>query len=283
MLWDLTVGVLGSRIKVSPKEQFTFIMEQSPVPSIEPGFYTLAKDTLFGSNYRISHPLAKWVIRQGLSGITPTSNVVFEYTKSNRHIAAVKQHLGEEGWLKFRVIRYSSLHEIEEEIVLVALDKDGKELDSEFISRLLSLPAKTTGLYRGDIPDFVNSALIKKQAELTESLEVRNSELISEEIVKIENWAEDNRRSLQQRLADLDKEIDEKNDEFVKERNLRKKLLIQKEKDALLEKRDAAWREFDEQRSTLKSEKNAFINKLYEIAEAQMSVADEFTIKWKIE
>ena len=283
MLWDLTVGVLGSRIKVSPKEQFTFIMEQSPVLSIEAGFYTLAKDTLFGSNYRISHPLAKWVIRQGLSGITPTSNVVFEYTKSNRHIAAVKQHLGEEGWLKFRVIRYSSLHEIEEEIVLVALDKDGKEMDSEFITRLLSLPAKTSGLYRGDVPELVNSAMLKKQTELTENLELRNSELISEEIVKIENWAEDNRRSLQQRLSDLDKEIDEKNDEFVKERNLRKKLLIQKEKDALMEKRDVAWREFDEQRSTLKSEKNALINKLYEIAEAQMSVADEFTIKWKIE
>lgn len=50
-----------------------------------------------------------------------------------------------------------------------------------------------------------------------------------------------------------------------------------------MEKRNAAWREFDEQRSTLKSEKNALIKKLYEIAEAQMSVADEFTIKWKIE
>ena len=283
MLWDLTVGVLGSRIKLSPKEQFTFIMEESPEPNIEPGLYTLAKDTLFGSNYRISHPLAKWVIQQGLCGITPSSNVVFEYTKSNRHIATVKQHLGEEGWLKFRVIRYSSLHEIEEEIVLVALDKDGNEMDNEFVSRLLSLSAKTNGLYHDEIPDFVNSALLKKQAELTESLEVRNLELISEEIVKIENWAEDNRRSLQQRLADLDKEIDEKNDEFVKERNLHKKLLIQKEKDALMEKRDTAWREFDEHRSTLKSEKNDLINKLYEIAEAQMSVADEFTIKWKIE
>ena len=206
---------------------------------------------------------------------------IFEYTKSHRHIAVVKQHFGEEGWLKFRVIRYSSLHEIEAQIVLVALDKDGKEMDSEFVFRLMSLPAKTTGLYRGDIQDFVNSALIKKQAELTESLEVRNSELISEEIVKIENWAEDNRQSLQQKLSDLDKEIDEKNDEFVKERNLRKKMLIQKEKDALMEKRDAVWREFDEQRSTLKSEKNALINKLYEIAENQMSVVDEFTIKWK--
>lgn len=156
--------------------------------------------------------------------------MVFEYTKSNRHIAAVKQHLGEEGWLKFRVTRYSSLHEIEDEIVLVALDKDGKEMDIEFISPPLSLPAKTTGIYRGEIPDIVNSALTKKQEELTESLELRNSELISEEIVKIENWAEDNRRSLQQRLADLDKEIDEKNDEYVKKEIFARSCLSKKKK-----------------------------------------------------
>lgn len=83
--------------------------------------------------------------------------------------------------------------------------------------------------------------------------------------------------------SDLDKEIDDKNDAFVKERNLRKKLAIQKDKDSLMEHRDAAWKEYDEQRSSLKKEKNSLIAKLYELAESQMAVADEFTIKWKIE
>lgn len=81
----------------------------------------------------------------------------------------------------------------------------------------------------------------------------------------------------------MDKEIDEKNEAFVKERNLRKKLAIQKEKDSLMERRDAAWKEYDEQRSSLKNEKNAQIAKLYDLAESQMTVADEFTIKWIIE
>ena len=48
--------------------------------------------------------------------------------------------------------------------------------------------------------------------------------------MEIENWAEYNRKALQQRLNDLDKAIEEKNDEFVKERNIRKKLSIQKKK-----------------------------------------------------
>lgn len=117
---------------------------------------------------------------------------------------------------------------------------------------------------------------------MTADLEAHNSDIISEEILKIENWAEDNRKALQQRLNELDKAIEEKSDEFVKERNLRKKLTIQKEKDQLNDKRDAAWREFDEKRTSLKEEKNGLIQKLYDLAETKVETIDEFTIKWKI-
>ena len=182
-----------------------------------------------------------------------------------------------------RVVRYTSLHEVEEQIVIVALDADGNLMDDDFVCRLLSLPAHLSGMPKESEPTALEESLSTKQTELTENLEARNSELVSEEIVKIENWAEDNRKSLQQLLNDLDKEIDEKNEAFVKERNLRKKLAIQKEKDSLMERRDAAWKEYDEQRSSLKNEKNAQIAKLYDLAESQMTVADEFTIKWIIE
>lgn len=282
-LWELTIGVLGSRAKVSAKERYSLYLEQSPVRGIEPGIYSLDKENLFGNNYRISHPLAKWVIAQGLKEHTPTSVIVFEYTKSKRNIATIKRYLCQEGWLKLRVVRYSSLHEVEEQIVIVALDSNGNQLDKAFVTRLLSLPAHLSGVPTEPVPDALDDALSAKQAELNETLEARNSELVSEEIVKIENWAEDNRKSLQQQLNDLDKEIDEKNDAFVKERNLRTKLAIQKEKDSLMERRDAAWKEYDEQRSTLKKKKNALISQLYELAESRTSVADEFTIKWKIE
>lgn len=282
-LWELTIGVLGSRAKVSTKEQYCFYLERSPISGIEPGVYSLDKNTLFGSNYRISHPLAKWVVAQGLNGSTPTSTVVFEYTKSKRHIATIKPYLSKGGWLKMRVVRYTSLHEVEEQIVIVALDADGNLMDDDFVCRLLSLPAHLSGMPKESAPTALEESLSAKQTELTENLEARNSELVSEEIVKIENWAEDNRKSLQQLLNDLDKEIDEKNEAFVKERNLRKKLAIQKEKDSLMERRDAAWKEYDEQRSSLKNEKNAQIAKLYDLAESQMSIVDEFSIKWKIE
>ena len=87
---------------------------------------------------------------------------------------------------------------------------------------------------------------------------------------------------LEQKLAELDKAIDEKNNEFVSERNIRKKLAIQKEKDALNDKRDAAWREFDQKREELKKDKNKIISHLYELADGNMEIVDEYTIKWTI-
>lgn len=100
--------------------------------------------------------------------------------------------------------------------------------------------------------------------------------------MEIENWAEYNRKALQQRLNDLDKAIEERYDELVKERNIRKKISIQKEKDVLNEKRDIAWREFDEKKTQLKANKNELIKKLYDLAEAKVEIVDEFSIKWKI-
>lgn len=80
--------------------------------------------------------------------------------------------------------------------------------------------------------------------------------------MKIENWAEDNRKELLRVLAELDKAIDEKNSEFIRERNICNKLVIQKEKDIFTDKRDIAWWEYDEKREELRTERNQLIIQL---------------------
>ena len=282
LLWQLTLGVLGRRAKVSTSGKYSFLLELSPIPGVERGIYTISKEDNVANNYRISHPLAKWVIEKAKSENTPAATVVFEYSKNERIISLIKQHIGETGMLKLRIVRYSSLQEVEEHIVLAATDANGEAMEDEFVRRLLTLSAR---IEKGDVGDAtkVSELLEKKQSDLSELLESRNADLIAEEIVKIENWAEDNRKALQQQLNDLDKAIDEKNDEFMRERNVRKKLEIQKEKDLLNERRDSAWRDYDQQRRELKQKKNEFIAELRNLADAHSEVVDEFTINWKIE
>ena len=155
-------------------------------------------------------------------------------------------------------------------------------MERDFAMRLLSLPAKVVSYQGTIIADELGEIIETEQDNLLEKLELRNSDLITTEITKVENWAEDNRKALQQKLLELDKAIDEKNNEFVSERNVRKKLAIQKEKDALNDKRDAAWREFDQKREELKKDKNKIISNLYELADGKMEIVDEYTIKWII-
>lgn len=284
MLWWLTCSVLGNRIDVSDNEKCEFKLLDSPLSGIPTGKYRLSKEDSNSYNYRISHPLAKWVIDKALHTVTGMAEIEFDYDRNPTIISIIEQNRGNSGYLSFRVVRYSSLKELEEHILLVATDSFGNEMEETFAKRLLTVPARVISTVENSFKqkELLDELMNTRMAVLQEELEVRNSDIVNSEVVKIENWVEDNRKSLQQKLADLDKAIEEKNTEFIHERNIRKKLAIQKEKDALNEKRDLAWREYDEKREKLKSDKNVLISQLYELADGKMETVDEFMIKWKI-
>lgn len=281
MLWELTKDVLGKRIKQKRGGEYRFLLEDSPIKDAPYGIYSLSKDEEYAYRYGISHPLAQWVLTTAKNSETPNATIVFDYTSSKKNNALLRSQVGHEGYIKMRIVRFSSLREEEEHIILLATDTEGRLMEESFPRRLLTLPIKES---HADCPltKEVEDTLEMAQEALTEKLEVRNSDLVSEEIVKIENWAEDSRKSLQIKLNDLDKAIDQKNDEFIKERNIRKKLAIQKEKDSLNERRETAWREYDENRAKLKEDKRKLIQQLYDLAEGKIGTIDEFTIKWRL-
>ena len=254
------------------------------MPGIPTGKYRLSKEDSDSYNYRISHPLAKWVIDNALRTVTGMTEIEFDYDRNPTIISIIEQNRGNSGYLSFRVVRYSSLKEVEEHILLVAIDSSGNEMEESFAKRLLTVPARVIGSLDNNFEqkEMLNGLIENRMAVLQEELEIRNSDIVNSEVIKIENWVEDNRRSLQQKLIELDKAIEEKNTEFIQERNIRKKLAIQKEKDVLNEKRDLAWKEYDEKREKLKSDKNALISQLYELADGKMEIVDEFMIKWRI-
>lgn len=281
-LWSLTKSVLTDKIEVLDNNNLSFKLFISPTPSIPKGIYTLTKEPTDGYTYRTSHPLAKWVVEKAKQTSTPSVEIEFDYSKCEGKISVIEQNRGNSGNLAARFVRYTSLGEVEEHVILSATDSSGVRMDDNFAPRLLSLSAKIVGVIGTSQCDAATTLLDEQQNTLSEKLEIRNSELVNDEVVKIEHWAEDNRKELQRMLTELDKAIDEKNGEFIRERNIRKKLAIQKEKDALSDKRDLAWRDYDEKREELKAEKNRLITQLYEMADGKIEVVDEFLIKWKI-
>ncbi|MFR9524540.1 MAG: SNF2-related protein [Rikenellaceae bacterium] len=282
LLWQFTQSMLDFRITVEDSNKYQFTLKRPPL-NFKAGRYIIGKDQSAGMNYRISHPLAQYLVRQAKLDSTPTSEVEFNYSSHNSIISMLAAQCGNSGWLGVRFMKSSSLKDDEEYIVSVAIDDNGEVMTDGFVGKLMTVASssKPTTI---DVPmqDSLDLLLDEKCREQSMLIEERNSMFVTEEVQKIENWAEDNRKSLQGKLKQLDKDIEALDSEFVKERNIRKKLAIQQQKDALSSKRDEAWREFDEQRVQLKAEKNKLIENLYALADQQSEVVDSFIIRWRI-
>lgn len=284
LLWLLTKTMLKGNIEITDELNYKFKLLKSSVENVPIGHYAIGNQVEDGYVYRTTHPLAQQLINQAKNATTIDAAITFDYTHHTSKISIIQQNIGNSGWLKMRAVRFSSLSDFEEQIIVVATDRNGNVMDDDFAQRLLTVSVvNCSDLNETSIIDNkIMEALASKQAVLIEQLELRNSDIVTEEIVKIENWAEDNRKELQNSLGELDKTIDEKNQEFMQERNIRQKLAIQKEKDSIVEKRDKAWREYDEKREDLKREKNKLIQSLYQLADQQIEVVDEFLIRWKV-
>lgn len=278
LLWQLTAAILGKRIEIiSPNE---FILKDSPSFTIPTGVYTVDKNNDSAYHYRISHPLAQWVIDSAKRAETPYVTLHFDY--GQRNIAIIAQNRGKTGLLAFKVVRYEALNEAEEHIIIVATDNEGNAMDEDFASRLLSLPATidstTLSMSDSKLQDILEAA----QGALMETLEIRNSEFVDTEIKKLDFWLEDNRKALQKKLDDLDILIEEKDKEFRSERNIRRRLEIQREKTDLNSKRDNAWRDYDHEIRILKEAQNKKIDELMQLADGYLQTVDSFTIAWSI-
>lgn len=279
-LWKLTCAVLGDRIQVVENTPHEFHLIDSPEKSIPCGIYSVDKTNSARYTYRISHPLAQWVLNEAKQSSTPVAKVEFDYGNPDVTAFILQQNVGNSGYLTLKVLRYASLNEAEEHILLLATDKFGNKMDDGFAARLLSLPARIIDSDNSDYPENLKELMSAKQSELVEQLEIRDVALINSEASKIENWEADQINLLKQSLKEIDEEIECKNKELRQARTPRAMAAILKEKTELDNKRDKAWHEYDNNKMELKRQKNAMIDKLYQLANSNLETVDEYTIEW---
>ena len=284
MLWLFTCSMLNGVMQVIDKENYKFRLLHSDNPAVKVANYCIGTQVNDAIVYRATHPLAERLLHNAKNKSTPTAKITFDYSQHNTKISIIQQQMHKKGWLAVRIIRFKALTDVEEHLLTVAIDNRGEVLDDNFATKIMTVAiAKHENVQiKEAISTEIQTLLLKKQGNLIERLEIRNGDLMSDEIQKIEKWAEDNRKELQYKLNDYDNEIEEKNQIFMRERNLHRKLAIQKEKDILVEKRDNAWRDYDRKRESLKQDKNKLVQTLYALADQQLEVVDEFVIEWKI-
>ena len=284
-LWSLTKESLEEYISIIDDEKHLFRLNNTPLGVESPiGNYCLTREQGTYYNYRISHPLAKWVVNNAKTLATGQQRIVFNYSEHPYKISLFENENIKRGYLYATLLSFEALTDTEEHILLVAMDDKFNLLDEDIATRLLSIPIieENSSFIPSEVQDLLSQSYSKKRLDLVNELELRNNDIMTEEIIKIEKWAEDNRKQHEGVLNKIDDEIEVKNKLFIQERTMKRKLQIQKEKQQLDEKREVAWKEYDSKKREISEQKNKLIDRLSELADSSVNEVDSFMIEWII-
>ena len=206
-LWDLTTHTLKNFASFD-NDTKTFELKNLPndFKDISLGRYNLSKNSDNAYSYRIGHPLAVQIIEKNKDLNLPIKEITFNYTDNKNNIAALKDYVGESGWLLAKKITVSSF-DTEESIMLAAYTDSGEVLDEELCKKLFILNAtenEISDTYDQESMDFVLDEIRKKALK---KIENRNSDFINEQMDKINKWADDRKNSLKVSLNLIEEEI----------------------------------------------------------------------------
>jgi superfamily II DNA/RNA helicase len=281
-LWCLTKFYLKDDGEFATDEH-SFTLRSNPFPEakIHPGPYKIGKNLDDVNVYRIGHPLAQAIIHECKTALLPCKELIFNL--ADRQIAALSPYVNKSGYLTVQNYSVAALEE-EDYLLLSGVTDDAQVLDDEACIRLFSLIAEEgeqMPLLNG-AEDLILKTIVQKQAEILESVGLRNSSFFEQELEKLDSWGEDRRSSLKIELKELDEQIKAIKKESRLAANLPDKLKLEKERRNLENKRDTAWKEYDNAAKEIERSKDALIDTIEKKLRQKVKEENLFTIRWTI-
>ena len=229
-LWEVTRYYLGKNADFAEHE-YSFTLNNNPFPTddIDSGPYKIGKNVEDAHVYRPGHPLAQRILSEIKAKQSADAEIVFDYSHNEAIVSVLAPLVGKGGVLK--VTSYTvEAFEAEDAIVISAVDENEEAIDPEIIKKIFSLSAVSV------TPRQVMPELHKKLDGLEQrfvsilfaQIAERNGKFFDDEIDKLDNWAEDKRRSLKIQLKEYDDQIMTLKREGRTALNLPEKLTAQK-------------------------------------------------------
>ncbi|MGL4853377.1 MAG: SNF2-related protein [Phocaeicola sp.] len=284
LLWELTIDVLGHHITIKENNNAVFRLNNSPDSHLPVplGSYQLGKSTALAYNYRLSHPLAHWVVNRSKETETPATHLLFDYSNHPAKISLLGQHVGNSGYLSVVLIQFTSLKEYEEHLIYGVVDDTGKLLDDEFAKKLLSLSASSIEKVVIENTEILVNKLADERIKLYEQLENRNALYVNEEIAKIECWAEDKSFALEQELKEIKKSLREKTRQAKLVGESQKMVTLQREVQGLSKLQRTKRNELFEVEDEIERRRDEIITQIADSLKQQVVEKELFTIRWTL-
>ena len=282
MLLNLTKGELQDNIT---EVEGGFILESLPAdapPEIPLGEYELPRRDGETHIYRLSHPLAQWLIGQAKERTLTGASIIIDYAATNTLVAVIKELQGQSGILSAHLVTVESLERAEDHIVLCGQTGKGELLHQEVLEKVLNFPVSgySEKLVKGE--PALEAELDRRETEIMREVNERNLKYFQAEVEKLDAWADDLKVGLEQEIKELDKEIREVRRTAKAAPDLSEKLDWQKRQRELEKMRSNRRRDLFDKQDEVDDRREELITELEDKLEQKISTKQLFIILWEV-
>jgi len=253
---------------------------------IEPGRYVML--TRQGSEgtrtLRLGHPLAEAILTRAKERQLGPAQLIFTYDPSQGRNVEVEPHVGKRGHLVVSKLAITSDVDEEERLLFAATDETGNPLHWKFAKALLGLPAQgwEPALIAEDVEGVLREQVEKAQVLALGERETRNTSFFTDEIDKLERWADDLKHGLEVAIKDLRAQVNQLKKEFRVAQALDQKLAIQKELRDVEKQRDRKQLELYKAQDDIDAKKEALIDGVEAQLKQLVQANGIFILSWSL-
>jgi superfamily II DNA/RNA helicase len=233
--------------------------------------------------YRPEHPLAQTIIERAMKrDLTQPGVIQFRVSAHRPKISALEALQGQSGWMTISKLSITGM-EVEDRLVLTAVTDAGEVLDQDLASKFFSVDAEVLKSSPPATPSSQLAVETKKHvgAYIAE-VEQRNAKYFDEEVLKLDNWAEDLKFGLEREIKDIDREMKDIRRGAALAASLAEKLDAQKKVKALDEKRKKKRRELFDAQDAIDAQREDLIKSVEGQLKQTTTLRLLFTVRWVI-
>lgn len=232
--------------------------------------------------YKPSSDLGKKVLAAAKSLETGPAHLIFDYASYPHKITVLENLRGKAGWVRAAELTTKSFEE-NTFSVLAATDEDGNQISDEVVRKLFKLEARQESAYRSPPDEALLAGIVEDSfQEFLSHMDQHNNDFFSEEMEKLDKWAEDRRTGLKTTLKELDDQIKQMKKQTRQTGNLPDRLALQKKLRKLEGKRDEEWRDYDASAKIIEEKKDDLIDRVEKQLKAKTSAQELFNISFEV-
>ena len=265
-----------------------FVLNHSPVKDADPGRYFFKSQPLDNAHqYRYSSPLAQHVLDSAIASRTPTAELTFSLSKSNRASTAVKALAGATGTLTVDLVTYSMNardEKITESYFLAgALTSSGTWLDSEYVSDILELACiDQAELDVSLVVGSFDGHLDNQRQSLEREVQARNSRYYDQQEELLYRSQQDRKAEHEGRIREFKAKEKEARKAANNSDDPMEQLRLKKDARRWEQKAEDADDEFRSLKKQLRQEADKYLELIEQALKGVQTTEHIFTINWKI-